>query len=1020
MSGERDDAKRPVGAHVDSNAAGPQRAPGSAAHGPGGGAPGKRTAVGGTLPRTLPRTTRDLAAWHRAARPPATHANTNSSPPNGSRAPTSRIPQTPPAAVADGINVLAAIDARAQTARDQFAGARACIRDISTAQATTARADGANAAAAIDALGDTFAESLLHGAHDQGARMTNAAHLSSESIRASAIAARATITVAAATAETTVADADEDERASIREEASEASRGALESLTENTDRHVSQLGIDSMAGAGAMSTAAMTMWEKVEPGLSQTTTAARDAGEAVAAQIEQLAITNLSAIDDAERDAMNGFDRAKHSAAAALACRPGEDGPSRATSAQHQRGLLALDELNHTVSAAMTSALDGFTSQCEQSVRSARITYELAKGQLTAQLLPQAAAAEASWRSTADQFVAGTEKLAGDVAAGHAPLITAAPQQFRELAAHVIEVNRRSWYAGAWEHLKSAGWGLLQFAAVAVVGAIFIAIDLAGLPIEAVIALAVVCAGLAYLTAGLIQSIITRSQQANEASTGLPWYSKIVVHLRATAAAAGDAFMVTPAVEFGFGYDAVSGKKLTAYERGGRFADAAAGLATMGAVHYGMSRLAPTPGPRDVAPNILADRASELPEPTVTPRETAPIERATEPLPREPLERVPEPHGPHAEPEASQPTERQPSPRDEHQPARPRATPAARARIARELAKIPVLEQTPEVVPLEAREGGPSGSRNAYYVSEASAAKLIALFQEWGPDVEVRNYRRGILVRSGGGEWYFERLSDQALADYQAALRTVARGEHGASPTNAATHPGNDLGLPPPNAATIEVWGFRGVRKIRGRGRDEWTEKEQAVVNAETDDEPLLYAGHVGISFDGGRTIYGLTPDVRLPGGDRLSNAEALARLKAHEAFPGRVRNDTEVFQRAEEHANADGWNTSLVSSVELVEPAFKQKVMDDVRRMQAGGHDLAYSFPLLPDEPHPVPGEHFHASNGYAAERVANCAVFPSKLGVPIPEPSGNLTLYIPELERWSQEEGPKDFRAQEGATSP
>jgi hypothetical protein len=196
------------------------------------------------------------------------------------------------------------------------------------------------------------------------------------------------------------------------------------------------------------------------------------------------------------------------------------------------------------------------------------------------------------------------------------------------------------------------------------------------------------------------------------------------------------------------------------------------------------------------------------------------------------------------------------------------------------------------------------------------------------------------------------------------------------------------------------------MREVNGRPRAEWTDEERAFFRKEKDEQPLMWAGHVGISFDGGETIYGMTPDT-----GALTRDEAIDRLKAHEAFPGKVQKDTEIFRRAERNAQL-GWNTELVRSVELVDPAFKQQVQAQVNEGRA---PFGYSFPLRPDEAHPVSGQHYAASNGYAPDQIANCAIYPARLGIEVPEASGNLEEYIPALKAWSEEAGPKDFRSKE-----
>jgi hypothetical protein len=165
----------------------------------------------------------------------------------------------------------------------------------------------------------------------------------------------------------------------------------------------------------------------------------------------------------------------------------------------------------------------------------------------------------------------------------------------------------------------------------------------------------------------------------------------------------------------------------------------------------------------------------------------------------------------------------------------------------------------------------------------------------------------------------------------------------------------------------------------------------------------------VGISVDGGKTIIGFTPDRPAD----MDMAEFMRSLFAHDAFPGIVGDDTRVFERARQKAKS-GWNTEPISVVELVDKPAKIDVARQVAKMSGmkpGEHGLGYSFP----KPTPTDGEHFAPSNGYDAACVRNCATFPEKVGVAIPEPSGNLGSYMPELEKWASEDGPKDFRAKD-----
>ena len=294
--------------------------------------------------------------------------------------------------------------------------------------------------------------------------------------------------------------------------------------------------------------------------------------------------------------------------------------------------------------------------------------------------------------------------------------------------------------------------------------------------------------------------------------------------------------------------------------------------------------------------------------------------------------------------------------------------------------------------------GGVPLTHNTYFVSQADGKRMLELMLKLGPDVETRAYSKGFIIRRTTEgklhEWYFE-FNDNAS-------------KMGAKKVDA---PRGEGALPPPNAATIELWGFGGVRTIHGRGRDKWTATEKAAVKRAELNSTLLVAGHIGISLDGGKTIIGFTP--KTP--DGMGAAEVLQRLKDHEAFPGVVKDDTAIFREAEEMARLHGWSTQPISAVQLVDTPKKMEVVDKAAKMsgmQPGEHGFGYSFPLRPEQ-RGADGENFAPSNGFPAQCVANCGVLPDKIGVPIPEPSGNVKLFMPELQKWADEEGPKDFRA-------
>ena len=309
-------------------------------------------------------------------------------------------------------------------------------------------------------------------------------------------------------------------------------------------------------------------------------------------------------------------------------------------------------------------------------------------------------------------------------------------------------------------------------------------------------------------------------------------------------------------------------------------------------------------------------------------------------------------------------------------------------------------QPTPTTPPLD---------RETYYVSAADAARMLRLFGVLAPDVQIRDFKKGFIVRRDGAEWYYERRED-ALAQGAQPVEQASGSQRGGAETQGAVagaHPGASIGLPAPNAATVELHGFRGVRSIDGRPRERWTPDEQEEVQTITSRDPLLEAGHIGVSVDGGAKIYGFTPEFP-PGTDPQ---EAFNRLKAHEAFPGVVKDDTESFRLAARQHQEKKWNTEVFVSVDLVDKPKKQEVAAKLKEMSGmapGEHGESYSFPLKQPD---AAGNHFAGSNGATPDHVANCAVFPSRIGVPIPEPSGNLAKYIPELAKWV-EAGPNDRR--------
>jgi hypothetical protein len=115
----------------------------------------------------------------------------------------------------------------------------------------------------------------------------------------------------------------------------------------------------------------------------------------------------------------------------------------------------------------------------------------------------------------------------------------------------------------------------------------------------------------------------------------------------------------------------------------------------------------------------------------------------------------------------------------------------------------------------------------------------------------------------------------------------------------------------------------------------------------------VLFAGHTGVSTDGGSTVFGFNPD---PAG--AGTWQLMDRLKNGDPFPGVVRDDTTVFSAAQNHGL-----TVLALQIILPEPAFQEfERRLDAERKQS---QYSYGFP-----------------NG---DGDCNCTTWLERLGLPL-----------------------------------
>ncbi len=97
----------------------------------------------------------------------------------------------------------------------------------------------------------------------------------------------------------------------------------------------------------------------------------------------------------------------------------------------------------------------------------------------------------------------------------------------------------------------------------------------------------------------------------------------------------------------------------------------------------------------------------------------------------------------------------------------------------------------------------------------------------------------------------------------------------------------------------------------------------------------LLYAGHTGVSIDGGKTIYGFNPDS--PSSRSISGV--MDDLAAGLALPGKVTDDSPIFDGAKNHGLTV--ETIEVLFVDAGFVAFGKTLNDEIKKSR-----YQYGFP--------------------------------------------------------------------------
>jgi hypothetical protein len=136
-----------------------------------------------------------------------------------------------------------------------------------------------------------------------------------------------------------------------------------------------------------------------------------------------------------------------------------------------------------------------------------------------------------------------------------------------------------------------------------------------------------------------------------------------------------------------------------------------------------------------------------------------------------------------------------------------------------------------------------------------------------------------------------------------------------------------------PPCRTITVCAFRGDRSrtFAAAFLKALDDEKNRRGPGPTASECLLFAGHTGVSTDGGTTICGFNPE-----GGSLPVWQVMDNLKNGDAFPGVVRDDMAVFAAAQQHG-------LTVQSLEIILP--DPRFQDFQRRLDGERKKSQYSY---------------------------------------------------------------------------
>jgi len=157
--------------------------------------------------------------------------------------------------------------------------------------------------------------------------------------------------------------------------------------------------------------------------------------------------------------------------------------------------------------------------------------------------------------------------------------------------------------------------------------------------------------------------------------------------------------------------------------------------------------------------------------------------------------------------------------------------------------------------------------------------------------------------------------------------------------------------------------------------------------------EPLLIrVGHVGFYFEGDENrVFGFHPTVEAAQaiGDESAIIDWLKKLNP---IPGTIHDDTDLFRRADELTEMGARTQVWEMPIEVTDDDFERK-RDLTLLWYTQQKVFLYSFP----------------SEELIADRD-NCATFPRRLGLRLPEETGQLIAYVPKLAQHGTRWRPKE----------